>query len=103
MHTHTHTPNTKHQHPNFFGMSQLLDTLIFIQIDLDKLLSELYAQKKECSIRDRASIGGFDMYDRYGGFDSVFEDYYKRVAVDYIAPVAAKADIVIEKGKCTRL
>ena len=46
------------QHPNFFGMSQLLDTLIFLKIDLDKHLAELYNQKKECAERDRQAIGG---------------------------------------------
>ena len=42
---------------------------------------------------------GYNVYEKYGGFDYVFEHYYKKVAHEYISPVAATADLVIEKGE----
>lgn len=44
-------------------------------------------------------LSGHDMYEKYGGFDYVFEHYYKKIAHEYISPVAATADLVIVKGE----
>ena len=37
-------------------------------------------------------------YKQYGGFDEVFNRYYKRVAEEFILPVQGVCDLVLEKG-----
>ena len=62
-------------HANFFGMSRMLDSLVFLKV-AGNFWENLYAQKKECAENDKIALDGYDMYAQFGGFDAVFERHY---------------------------
>ena len=73
------------KHANFVPFNDPVDLLVFVQSDFDAI----FKQKYECAMRDIADKG-YDMYEQYGGFDEVFQRYYRRVADEFILPETAR-------------
>ena len=72
-----------------------VDLLLYLKVDFEAI----FAFKYECARRDIERCG-HDLYAQYGGFEEVFTRYYRRVADEYILPVEAWSDVVLEKHDC---
>ena len=79
-------------HPNFFPFNRVVDTLMFLEVDFDTILQT----KFECVQRDIAACK-YDMYEKHGGYEYVFEHHYRRMYYEWIQPVKDVADVVIVK------